>query len=324
MNKEEHMILKITQQNSDANNTNDYFDAVRQRNYEASFDDVKNFIAENKNKFRPSSRKRPLRKWQWVLAVLFPVLVVLACTKTERTEPVGYTVSFSVPEGDDAARQELERIVGGLQTVVSPDRHKPGYLSYTCFIPSQYSHSADAVISQLKAIKGVVGLSTMPVNAQVRESLLSQLGSKIFSTHVDATGLGDDELQNTVNRQLKEKGFNNISVTVIRNEDGIRTLQLHPSEDGPNYIIDMSIDDKGTRMVLQEEKRTLTDRPIIANKPPVDFGSMTDAQVREYIRRQYGKGLRDENIKITRTAEEIAIDIKQSDKKEEIMRFKLH
>jgi hypothetical protein len=56
----------------------------------------------------------------------------------------------------------------------------------------------------------------------------------------------------------------------------------------------------------------------------VDFGSMTDAQVREYIRRQYGKGLRDENIKITRTAEEIAIDIKQSDKKEEIMRFKLH
>jgi hypothetical protein len=50
---------------------------------------------------------------------------------------------------------------------------------------------------------------------------------------------------------------------------------------------------------------------------------MTDAQVRDYIRQQYGKELQDENIKITRTAEELSINIKQSDKQEEIMRFKL-
>ncbi len=317
------MILKATQQDSDANNANDYFDALRQKNYQASFDGVKNFIAENRNKLRHPRQKKPSHNWQWVLVVLFPVLVVLACTKTERTEPVGQTVSFSVPEGDDAARQALEPIVGGLQTVVSPDKQKPGYLSYTTFIPAQSSRSADAIISGLKGVKGIAGLSTVPVNAQVRESLLSKLGSKIFSTHVEASGLGDDELQNTVNRQLKEKGFNNISVTVIRNENGIRTLQLHPSEDAPNYSIDMSIDDKGTRMVLQEERRTITGGPKTGEGPKVDFGSMTDAQVREYISRKYGTQLGDEAIKITRTAEEIAVDIKQSDKREEILRFKL-
>ena len=317
------MILKATQQDSDANNTNDYFDALRQKNYQASFDEVKNFIAENKDKLRHPRHKKPVRNWQWVLAVLLPVLVVLACTKTERTEPVGQTVSFSVPEGDDAARQALEGIVGGLQTVVSPDKQKQGYLSYTSFIPAQSSHSVEAVISQLKSVKGIAGLSTMPVNAQVRESLLSQLGSKIFSTHVEASGLSDDELQNTVNRQLKEQGFNNITVSVIRNENGIRTLQLHPAKDAPNYSIDMSINDKGTRMVLQEERRTRTDGSKTVDKPKVDFGNMTDAQVRDYIRRQYGTQLGDENIKITRTAEEIAIDIKQSDKREEILRFRL-
>jgi hypothetical protein len=130
-------------------------------------------------------------------------------------------------------------------------------------------------------------------------------------------------LQNTVNHQLKEQGFSNISVTVVRNENGIRTLQLHPAEDAPNYSIDMSIDDKGTRMVLQEERRTITDRAKTDEGPKVDFGSMTDTQVREYIRQQYGKQLGDENIKITRTAEEIAIEIKQSDKIKEIMRFRL-
>lgn len=317
------MILKITQQNADADNTNDYFDAMRQKNYEASFDGVKNFITENKDKLSHRRQRKPVRTWQWVLAVLLPVLVVLACTKTEHTEPVGNAISFSVPEGNDAARQQLESLVGGLQTVVTPDRQKRGYLSYTCFIPAQSSWSAEAVINQLKSVKGIVGLSTVPVNAQVRESLLSQLGSKIFSTHIDATALRDDELQNTVNRQLKEQGFNNITVTVARNENGVRTLQLHPTEDAPNYIIDMSIDDKGTRMVLQEERRTITDGPKTAKGPSVDFGNMTDAQVREYIRSQYGKGLPDEAIKITRTAEEIAIDIKQSDKKEEIIRFKL-
>jgi hypothetical protein len=321
------MILKVTQQDSDASNTNDYFDAVRQKNYEASFDGVKTFIAENKDKLPHRRPRKPLRKWQWVLAVLFPVLVVLACTKTERSEPVGNTVSFSVPEGDDASKQKIESIVGALQTVVSPDRQKQGYLSYTCFIPAQNSRSVDAVINDLKGVKGVTGLSTMPVNAQVRESLLSQVGYKIFSTHIDASNMRDDEFQNTVMRQLKEKGFNDISVTVIRNENGVSTLQLHPVESASNsgnYFVDVSIDDKGTKMVLQEEKRTMADRPSIADKPKVDFGSMTDAQVREHIRRQYGNGLRDENIKIIRTAEEIEINIKQSDKKEEVMRFKLH
>jgi hypothetical protein len=317
------MTLKVTPQNADEHNTNNYFDAWRQKNYEASFDDVKNFIAENEDKFRHARRRKPVRHWQWVLAVLFPVLVVLACTKTERTEPVGHTVSFSVPEGDDAARQALERLVGGLQTVVTPDKGKPGYLSYTCFIPAQNNRPPAAVISQLKAIKGVAGLSIVPMSAPVRESLLSQLGYKVFRTHVDATALRDDELQNTLMRQLKEQGFNDISVSVARNENGIRTLQLHPGEGASNYLVDVSVDDKGTRMVLQEERRTMTGGPTISDKPQVDFGSMTDAQVRDHIRRQYGKQLRDEDIKITRTADEIAIDIKLSEEQEEIMRFKL-
>jgi hypothetical protein len=73
---------------------------------------------------------------------------------------------------------------------------------------------------------------------------------------------------------------------------------------------------------LQEERRT-SNRPSGEEKPQVNFGSMTDAQVRDYIRGEHGKGLRDENITITRTADEIAITIRQSDQKEEIMRFKL-
>lgn len=318
------MILKIAQQDSDANRESEYFNAMRQKNYESSFDGVKNFITENKDKLRPRRQRRPLRKWQWVLAVLFPVLVVLACTKTERTEPVGQTVSYSIPVSDGAVIQALEPIVGGLQTVVSPDRQKPGYISYTTFIPAQSSPSADAIINKLKTVKGITGLSTLPLNTKVRESLLSQLGSKIFSTHVDANALSDKEMQTTLNRQLKGQGFNHISVTVTRNEKGMRTLELHPGNEGPNISIDVSLDDKGTKIVLQEEKRTTTKNPPLTGESQPDFGSMTDAQVRDYIRNQYGKALRDEAIKIIRTAEEIAITVKQSDQQEQIMRFKLH
>ncbi|HEY1021051.1 MAG TPA: hypothetical protein VGE06_02005, partial [Flavisolibacter sp.] len=278
------MILKITQPDSDAGNTNDYFDALRQKSYEASYPGVKNFITANRDRLNNRRPKKPLRHWQWVLAVLLPALVVLACTKTERTEPVGQTVSFSVPVGDGAAILALEPVIGGLQRVISPDRQKPGYLFYTTFIPAQSSRSADAVISGLKGVKGITGLSMVPVNARVRESLLSQLGANVFSTHVAASGLDDADLQNTVNRQLKEQGFHHITVTVTRNEKGARTLQLHPAKDAPNYFIDMSLDDKGTRMVLQEEKRTITDRAKTGEEPAVDFGSMTDAQVRAYFR----------------------------------------
>jgi hypothetical protein len=154
------MILKATQQDSDAGNTNDYFDTLRQKNYEASFDGVKNFIVENKNKLCHRRQRKPLRKWQWVVAVLFPVLVVLACTKTESTEPMGNTISFSVPaKNDDAVKQAFESLTGGLQPVVLPDGQKPGYLSFTCFIPAQHSRSADAVVQQLKGIKGITGFN---------------------------------------------------------------------------------------------------------------------------------------------------------------------
>ena len=43
MNKEEHMILKIMQHDSDAG-TNDYFNSLRQKDYQSSFEGVKNFI----------------------------------------------------------------------------------------------------------------------------------------------------------------------------------------------------------------------------------------------------------------------------------------
>jgi hypothetical protein len=324
MNKEEHMMLNATQQDSDANNANDYFDALRQKNYEASFDGVENFVLKNKDKFHDRRRRRPVRNWQWAVAVLFPLMLVLACTKTERNEPVGNTISFSVPANDDAARQAFESLAGELQPVVLPDRQKPGYLSFTCFIPAQHNRSVDAVVQQLKSINGIADLRTMPVNAQVRESLLSQLGSKIFSTHIDATALRDDEVQSALMRQLKEQGFNNISVTVNRNEKGVRTLELHPGKGGPNISIDVSRDDKGTRMVLQEEKRTAAKNLPVVGKPQPDFGNMTDAQVRDYVRRQYGKDLRDEAIRIIRTAKEIAIDIKKSDEKVEIIHFRLH
>jgi len=317
------MILKITQQGSDANNTNDYFDALRQKNYDPSFDGVKNFIAENSEKLHQRRGRKPIRKWHWILAVLFPVLIVLACTKTERTEPVGQTISFSAPDGD-ATMQVLEPIVGGLQTVVLPDKQKPGYISFTCFIPAQNSGSANAFISGLKGVKGVYGLSMVPVNAQVRESLLAQLGNKIFSTHIDATALRDDEVQNALMRQLKEKGFHHISVTVGRNEKGVRTIELHPGKEGPNYSIDVSVVDKGTRMVLQEQVTTIPGKTNLTSEPHPDFGSMTDLQVRAYVRHRYGTELSDESIKITRTKEEIAIDIKLSDKRTETMRFLLH
>jgi hypothetical protein len=318
------MNMKATHRDSDTNNEYGYFDAMRQKNYEASFDGIEQFVEENKARLSHTRHRKSLRKWQWVLAVMLPVVVVLACTKTEHNEPVGNTISFTVPDNDDATRQELESLLGGLQTIVSPVGQKPGHIAYTCFIPAQSSRSVDAVVTQLKKLKGITGLSTVPVNAQVKASLLSQLGNKIFSTHIDATALSDDELQNSLMRQLKEKGFNNISVTVGRDGKGIRSIQLHPAKDANNYIIDLSVTSKGTRMVLQEERRANPAGGKAAETSKVDFGSMTDAQVREYIRAQYGKELPDEKIKITRSSDEIEIAIIQSDEKEEIMRFRIH
>ncbi len=323
MNREVNMILQIMQRDSESHKTNEYFDALRQRNYEASFDGVKGFIQDNQVKLRPRRNKKLLRKWQWVMALLFPVLLILACTKTQHTELVGTTVSFSVPQNDDAAKAGIERLVHGMQSVITPSTARLGYLSYTSFIPAGNNPSVDGIVHQLRYVHGIMDLSIARVNAQVRESLLSQLGSKIFSTHIDSNELTDDEVQAALMKQLKKQGFDNISVTVTRDAKGLRTLELHPGKGGPNYRIDVSRDDTGTRMVLEQKKTTTAHNPPVAMAPPADFANMNDAQVRDYIRRHYGNDLRDEAIKVNRTAAEILIDIKRSDKQTEILRFKL-
>ncbi len=56
-----------------------------------------------------------------------------------------------------------------------------------------------------------------------------------------------------------------------------------PGRDANNYMIDMTMDNKGTRMMLQEERRTNANTPGTADTPAVSFESMTDTQVRDHI-----------------------------------------
>jgi hypothetical protein len=303
------MILKIAYQDTNGNDMDPYWDALRGKNYEASFKGVKSFIKKKESMM--GRRRKRVPAWRWMLAALIPVLIVVACTKTERTEPIGYTVSFAVPEGNKQIFQKIQSLSGG--TSVVADNIIAGYISYTFFINSGKA-GKEFLTKELQAIKGINQLSIVPVNTQVKESLASRLSYKIFNKHFDATGVEDDVLKQSIESQLKN--CNIIAEVEFFTRNGHRLIKLKPAAGSVNYSIDLSIKDGPRKMVLHEEKRMF-------DSPPVDMSSMTDAQVRDFIRTKLGAGLNDDDIIIQRTEEDLLITIKQNDKEEKSLRFKL-
>lgn len=304
------MILKIAYQDTNGSDMDPYWNALRGKNYDASFNDVKSFIKKKEDII--GRRKKPARNRKWMLAILIPVLVVVACTKTERTEAIGYTVSFVAPENNKQVFQKIQSLTGGTQVVA--DNNIPGFVSYTFFIPTGKA-TTESLTRELQGINGIHQLSIVPVNTQVKESLASRLSYKIFNKHIDATGVPDDVLQQSIEIQLKNSGLDvNVEIVLKNNH---RSIRLKPAAGSDDFTIDLSIQDGPRKMVIQEEKRTM-------DTPPVDMSSMTDAQVRDFIRTKHGAALKDEEIKIKRTEEDVLITIKQNEKEEKSLRFKLN
>jgi hypothetical protein len=98
-------------------------------------------------------------------------------------------------------------------------------------------------------------------------------------------------------------------VTVKTTEKGQRMVQLVPNGKAGNYSIGLSIRDGFTRTELKEEIRTLIE-------PAVELSALTDAQLRDRMRKEQGAHLCDEDILITRTTDHISIVIKQGEETE--------
>jgi len=299
------MIVKMAYQDAEHNSLDSYWNELRSKDYSSSFEEVKRFLRHK----QPKRRRLPLRPWQWATALLLPLLVLLACTKTQTTEPLGFALVFSAAE-DNVEVKKLLAAADGIQVLA--ESQPPGQMSYTCFIPPKTIDTA-AMFQQLRNTSGVFGFAITPVNTVVKESLLSQLSFRIFRMHINATGLSDDVLKKMLEEKLNSR---NIKAGVaISYKDGQRQIKLLPQDGAGNYSIDLSVNDSGLITELQEEQRLLPDSSV-------DLSQMPDASIRAYVRKVHNLQVSDEQIDISRKPGEIIIRIKDSDQLETIMRFK--
>jgi hypothetical protein len=226
---------------------------------------------------------------------------------------VGYTATFSLPEANDAARQQLDRISGaGMQTVAAPNKAREGMLLYNCFIPA--GAKSEALLNQLRTVPGIEGFSVTPMTTEVKESLLSQVSYKIFRTHIDATSLSAEELRARIEGQLRSSGINEVGVNIIQTDKGHKLVRLVPGGKGVDYHIKLNVDDGPNRTELVEEHRT-------SKAPALDAAAMTDAALRDYIRKDRGAHLKDGDIQISRSAEGVKVIIKPNNTEEDVLLF---
>ena len=247
--------------------------------------------------------------------------------------PAGYIISVTTSEIDRQVVPTVLKIAGHGQVLfVSSTEAVNTHL----FVIRESKTSTQELTTQLLAVPGFSKVAIVALSTPIMQTELSEVRELFTGLGWDASCVTDDELSLFINDKLlgqytyyldldhKKYGRGPISMSIKRLEDhpqfspdwlkdnGSKKEQIHDEE--------QSFDDIETQeFVVQEEEFEPPPPPPPA---PANLEQMTDMQIRYWIRKNDARILRDEDIEIKRSSEEILITI-MVDEREESVIYKL-
>jgi hypothetical protein len=246
--------------------------------------------------------------------VIALVVIVGACNMpVTQTENLGNMLSWSIPAGNTDAISKIDNLNWLKDAQFSKNENTNNGVNEILYTAVLKNASEDQIAGYKKDLEtiGVLGLKVIPMNADVKRPLYSAALNNFFSININATGMSDEELQNEVQRQLKEQGVD-MKIQFKTGTDGKRDIIVEKhnmdniSKNPKTYEI--NIDDKNG-----QEKIKLMQKKA----DPEKFKGKSDREIREMVKKDLNNPeLKDDNIKITRENGEVQVKVEV--KKEEI------
>jgi hypothetical protein len=319
--KQLNWLQKLKQENKkEAAVPGNIWSSVKNENYNESYPQVEAWLrkisltSSNQNERKFSSMKNFImaHKMRLVYTVIILAVIIGACSMPVTThETVGYMLTWTVPQNDDAAQKinALSWIDKSKLTVNENTNNGETVSLYTLLLPNTTQEQVESYNADLEKIKDIKTVNIFPLNEDVKRPLYSAALYKFFRVNIDATKMNDEELKQEVTRQMKEAGFNNPNVEFKTDEFGRRIFNLkleHQDNQGKDpQNFELNVNDGNIKEVLKFSTKPL-DKEKLKN--------MTDDQIRQLIKEQH-KDLQidDKDILIERKNGDVTINVKKED-----------
>jgi hypothetical protein len=247
--------------------------------------------------------------------------------------PVGYIISITASENNRQVVQTVLKIAGRGQCFLGSTKEA---VSIYLFLIRDTKNSKQELATQLKAIPGFSKSAIVALSKPIDGTELSEVRKIFADLDWDTTGVTDDELSLFINDKLLGQYTYYIDLDNKRNKKGPIYMRINRLEDHPQFSPDWLKDSNRIKEEIQGEEQSFDDievgeilieteekeEPPPPPPPPANLEQMTDIQIRHWIRKNHARILRDEDIEIKRSPEEIRITIK-ADEGEEIIICKL-
>lgn len=297
-----------------------YFDQLRNEDHSSTFSATRQWLQTINNN---SQTKKPerlynimknyLAKNKFKLAYSFVILliVVAACNyPVTQQETVSDVITWSIDENNTDALKQIKNMdwfKSGSFTENINEQDGKKIVSYRFIVPKEGHDKIREIKSQLESVSGVRDVNLVPINETVTRPVYSMLLNNMFKIDINASNMSDQELEKEITSQLKNAGIEVSQVEFEKAPDGSRRVSVVvPNEQlEKEGGFDMTIQDGNNKTRIKEMRKEGNGER---------FKNKTDAEIRDMVREDIGKDLRDDQIEIVRKDGKVMVKVKNDQK----------
>lgn len=249
-------------------------------------------------------------KFRLAYTFLILAFVVAACNyPVTQHETVGDVLIWNIAKENTLAADQINRLdwlKSGEYNYKDENTDGEEIISYSLVIPKENIDKVPEFIKQLENIAGVGGIRLIPINETVKRPVYSALLNGIFKIDINATNMSDDELRMEVETQLKNAGIENAQVDFEKDGGGKRMIRL--------FIPDQQLKkDGGFDMTIKDGNNVSRMKGIRKDGPGGEdkFKGKSDQEIRDMVRQDLDRDLKDDEIEIIRDGENVMVKIKK-------------
>ncbi|MFL5741906.1 MAG: hypothetical protein ACJ75B_16910 [Flavisolibacter sp.] len=277
------------------------------------------------------------KRFIYGLAIFLPTFFALytnAQTKKEALEnvqataPVGYVVYFIKARDTGFNRemwQALFKIMGPMTSGFSMTNDSIS--SELTVIPAA-GKSREALIGQLQAIPEIRKVSVAALSKPAKTTELATVRKLFTGVGLDAATVSDKQLSLFLFSQLDRTYGYYVDQDRSKNAKGLNNMRIKRWEENPNYspswrnkmpVTQDTAQGSDSLVVVRDvviqnvEEREAPPPPPPPPSPPNHLKDMSNEQIRQWIKKNDPRHLKDNDIQIKRTAEEVVITVQTKD-----------
>lgn len=242
--------------------------------------------------------------------------------------PNAYIISVSTSGNNRKVIPTVLGIAGrGEPFYVSTNEARSTHL----FLIPAVNKSVQYLTTELQEVPGFNNISVVGISQPVQGSEFVQVREALTTADLDASKVSDDQLSLFLAAKLQGAYTYYIDRDHRQNEKGLFNMHIRRLEEHPKFSPGWFKDTGGKKQEIQdrqsahdviEVRHVLVETEFEVNEPPPpppnNLDQLSDGEIRNWLTQNDPRNLKDDDIEITRTSEEIAITIKLSGVRESV------